>query len=147
MVLKFPNLLETQHTPYQIPQWKDPQPHFCTKSPSESRFWTQYRPVPSSPSPLPQPWPHWHDQVAIPRDQGCDTQILLPASWYLLTSLASLHLVACLRGQVGGAHYLPLLTHKLNLPNPHIKNILSNFGHVPHNYFYSCLDPWYYVDF
>ena len=27
----------TQHTPYQIPQWQDPQPLFCTESLSEGR--------------------------------------------------------------------------------------------------------------
>ena len=32
-----PHPLEMQDTPYQIPQWKNPQPHFCSESLSEGR--------------------------------------------------------------------------------------------------------------
>ena len=50
MVLKCPHPLEVQHTPYQIPQWEDPQPHFCTES-LRAEIWD---PVPTIPS-LAQP--------------------------------------------------------------------------------------------
>ena len=37
MVLKCPHPLKVEHTLYQIPQWKDCQPHFCTESLTEGR--------------------------------------------------------------------------------------------------------------
>ena len=73
------------------------------------RFGTQCPPVPSSPTPIPWWQSNWYGQVAIPRLQGCDTQILPPVCWYILTSLASLHLFAHFREKVGGIHYLPLV--------------------------------------
>ena len=87
-----------QHTPYQIPQWKDPQPYFCTEYLSEGRDWDQVSTsaiisTPSTTTIASLAWPSSHT-----KDQGCDTQIMLPGCWYLLTSLALHHLVVHLGG-------------------------------------------------
>ena len=99
--------LRCSTSPIKFPQWKDPQPHFCTESLTEGRNL-----VPSIhrclQPPLSQPRPHWNSQVAIPRDQGCDTKVLLAVCSYLLKSLAPLYLVVCLGGKVGGIHYPPI---------------------------------------
>ena len=40
MVSKCPQSpLKMQHTPHQIPRWKDLQPLFCTESSSEAEIW------------------------------------------------------------------------------------------------------------
>ena len=80
------------------------------------RFGTQYPPVPSPPPPSTTTIAI-SSQVAIPRDQGCDTRILPPVCWYLLASLAPLHLVV----HVLGVHWRCLLPP----PNFHLKGCLD----------------------
>ena len=124
MVSKYPHSLEIQHTLYQVPQWKDLQPHFCTESLSEGRdlgpsiyqcccFHFSITALASL------AWPNRHT-----KDQGCDTQILPPVSWYLLTSLSSLHFAAYLGNRCEVPTTSPqfpfkgyLGTHELNVPN------------------------------
>ena len=113
-------------------------------------FGILYPQVLSSLPPLPQLQLHWHSQVAVPRDQGCDTWVLLLVCWYLLTCpwLPSTFF-ACLGGQVQRHPQLPpnllfrgVLRHSWSpvVPNPQIKNIWSYYGHVPCDCFR--LLPW-----
>ena len=101
-------------------------PFLCRIFQWGKRFGTQYLPVPSSSSPLPQLQPHWHGLVAIPRNQDCDTQVLPPVCWYLLISLAPLCLVVHLGDRLEVSATSPyfhlkgcLDTHEPCVPNPH----------------------------
>ena len=108
--------------------------------------------MPSSP-PQPQPYPHLHDPVAVPRDQGCDNWIQLPICWYLLASLAPLDFAVHLEGRLEVPITSPyfhlkgcLGTHKLDVPSPHIKNIWSPCGYMPCHCLDFYLDAWHYID-
>ena len=87
-----------------LPQWKDPQPLFV-ENPS---MWAGVS-VPLSTSAiisLPSTTTISSVTWTISHTKRSGTQILPPFCWYLLTSLAPLHFVAHLGGQVGGANYI-----------------------------------------
>ena len=117
-----------QHTPYLIPQWKDPQPHFCRESliegrdlgPSIHQFCYLH------------PLYHNHSLLAEPSSctKGSGLWYLDSASSVLVFTNVPSSPPGCMSQGEGWRHLLPPPdfhlkecsdTYELNVPNPHIK--------------------------
>ena len=144
-----------QHTPFQIPQWKDPQPHFCTESLSEGR---DFGPIIHKCHHI-YPLYHNHSLIDMAKYlyQGVRFVIHGFCHWFVGTYQCPwlpFFWLCTLGDRLEAFTTFPQFPFKGMLRhcwalwlNPHIKDNWSHCSHIPHNCFHCCLGPLYYVNF